>query len=354
MKFKKKILAMVFVLVFVIIGCNPVKSTDSNTGQGQKENINEKIYKIGISQIAEHMALDDVSKGFKEELENLGIKVKYVEQNAQGDVANANLIAQKFVSDEVDLIFAIGTPSAQSAKTATSDIPVIFSAVTDPVSAQLVNHTRYINPNFPDRAGQDILIEDKNITGTTDVSPIKKQLELFKAIDPSIKTVGIVFNTGEVNSQVQVNEATEIGKNIGIEIVSAGISTVSEMPQAVDSLIGKVDGIYTITDNLVANAITVVADKAKANGIVTVGAEEAHVKSGILVTDGISYFNLGKQSADMAKKVLVDGIDIGIIDVESSKTTKKIINADTLKVLGLNEKSPAFEGGEIIQKEGAN
>ena len=326
MKFTKKLMLALLVSVVTLTGCaNGKKSSSEKT---------DKKVKIGISQIAVHSALDDVRNAFKDELKSQGVDADFIEENAQGDITNANLIAQKFVQENVDLILAIGTPSAQSAKTATSDIPIIFSAVTDPVKAELVNAKRFDNINAKTDE-QTVQVDDKNISGTTDATPIKKQLELFKTIDKNIKTVGIVYNTAEINSVIQVEQATAIAKELGIQILAKGITNINEMSQAVDSLVGKVQGIYTITDNLIANAIKTVAEKANEHKIITVGSEKAHVDGGILVTDGISYKELGKQSAKMAKQVL-DGVDISTLKVENATTTKQVINENTANLLGID------------------
>lgn len=326
MKFTKKLMLALLVGVVTLTGCaNGKKSSSEKT---------DKKVKIGISQIAVHSALDDVRNAFKDELKSQGVDADFIEENAQGDITNANLIAQKFVQENVDLILAIGTPSAQSAKTATSDIPIIFSAVTDPVKAELVNVKRFDNINGKTN-DKTVQVDDKNISGTTDATPIKKQLELFKTIDNNIKTVGIVYNTAEINSVIQVEQATAIAKELGIQILAKGITNINEMSQAVDSLVGKVQGIYTITDNLIANAIKTVAEKANEHKIITVGSEKAHVDGGILVTDGISYKELGKQSAKMAKQVL-DGVDISTLKVENATTTKQVINEDTANLLGVD------------------
>ena len=301
MKFTKKLMLALLVGVVTLTGCaNGKKSSSEKT---------DKKVKIGISQIAVHSALDDVRNSFKDELKSQGVDADFIEENAQGDITNANLIAQKFVQENVDLILAIGTPSAQSAKTATSDIPIIFSAVTDPVKAELVNVKRFDNINGKTN-DKTVQVDDKNISGTTDATPIKKQLELFKTIDNNIKTVGIVYNTAEINSVIQVEQATAIAKELGIQILAKGITNINEMSQAVDSLVGKVQGIYTIT-------------------------EKAHVDGGILVTDGISYKELGKQSAKMAKQVL-DGVDISTLKVENATTTKQVINENTANLFGVD------------------
>jgi putative ABC transport system substrate-binding protein len=251
----------------------------------------EKIV-IGINQLVEHPALDDAREGFIQGLEELGVEAEIVYQNAQGDIPTSLSIAQKFVSDKVDLIYAIATPAAQSSKQATSEIPVLFSAVTDPVASGLIS-------SMESPGG--------NVTGTSDATPMKEQLSMFKKLDPSIKKIGILFNTSESNSEIQVAQAKELAGELGLEIVEMGIANINDIPQAMDSLIKDIDGFYAITDNMVASAMAVVAEKLNSNGIISVGAEGSFVEGGLLVTDGVSYFELGRQTAAMAKPIIKDG-----------------------------------------------
>lgn len=289
---------------------------------------------IGINQFAEHPALDAVRQGFEEELKAQGIDAEIDFKNAQANIDVATKISQKFSEDKKDMILAIATISAQSAKTATqkTKIPVLFSAVTDPVSAELVESNE--KPNG-------------NLSGTSDMAPVDRQLALFQQLRPETRKIGIIFNTGEANSEAQVKLATEIGAGMGLEIITIGINNVNEIPQAVDAILPKVDGIYTITDNLVVSAINVVAKKANEAGKLTIGAEKAHVEGGILMTEGLSYFELGKQTARMAKKVLVDGADISQMPVETLERTGKVVNLATAKLLGLEGKQ-ALEGAEEL------
>lgn len=321
-----KLLTIFLISIVLLSGCS---SKESQT------TVDKKAITIGISQLAEHPALDAARRGFEDGLKELGIDANIVYQNAQGDIPTSLSIAQKFVKDGVDLIFAIATSAAQSAKQATDEIPIVFSAVTDPVEAELVKSM--------DSPGG-------NITGTSDESPMDRQLKLFKEIDSSIKKVGIVFNTSEPNSQVQVKKAKELAATLGLEIVEVGINTINDIPQAVDSIIKKVDAIYTITDNMVASAINVVAEKAIENNMITVGAEESHVTGSILITDGISYYELGKQSAKIAKEILIDGKSPSVIPVETAVNTKKVYNEETLNALGLDINNEVFKDAEKIAK----
>ena len=322
MKIKVGQRLMMMVMFLIIIGVQSVAQ------EGKK-------FKIGISQFAEHPALDDVRKGFEDELKSLGVNADIIYKNSQGDTGVAGVIAQKFVSDKADLIFGIATVSAQAAKQSTDKIPVLFSAVTDPVNSQLVKTM--------DKVGG-------NVTGTTDATPMEKQLGLFQKIDPKIKKVGIIYNTSESNSEIQVANAKEIGAKLGLEIRAVGVNNINDIPQAVNSLISKVDGFYTITDNIVASAINLISMAANERGMVTVGAEEAHVKGGILLTDGLSYYELGRQTGRMAKEILVDGKKPEDMPVETLANTTKVVNVKTMNNLKLNKELPVFEGAEFIEQ----
>ena len=322
-----KFIALAVAGLMILTGC----STAGVKASGKSQN---KSFTIGISQLAEHPALDDTRRGFEDGLKELGVDAKIINQNAQGDIPISLSIAQKFVKDKVDLIFAIATPAAQSAKQATDLIPIVFSAVTDPVIAELVNSVE--SPGG-------------NITGTSDKAPIEAQLNIFKELDKNIKKIGIIYSTDESNSKIQIDIVQELASKLELEIITVGISEINDISQAVSSLAKKVDGIYTITDNMVASAINVVAEKAIENNIITVGAEESHVSGGILVSDGISYYELGRQSARMAKEILIDGKSPSSFSTEVSTNTKKSLNSSTLKSLGLDENNTVFKDATKIE-----
>lgn len=324
----KRVIGLALASMIMISGCTPTQSETVN------ETPESQMFKIGISQLAEHPALDAVREGFIEGLEESGLSLEIDYKNAQGDAINANSIASKFVSDEVDLMLAIATISAQAAKQSTSEIPVLFSAVTDPVAAGLVNTL--------DAPGA-------NITGTTDKTPMKEQLELLKQLDPNIKKVGILFNTSEANSTAQIEEATKIGTTLGLEIITVGVNSINDVPQATDSILSKVDALYTITDNTVASAMGAVSAKAIEQNKIIVGAEEAHVQSGALITDGLSYKELGKQTAIMAVSILKDGKSPSEIKVENLTNTTKVVNKKTMEALGLDPNHEALKNATILE-----
>lgn len=337
----KKITSIALITAMLLTGCaqGTAKTTEPKSEQPNEQKTEEKAaeaFTIGISQLVEHPALDASVQGFKDEMKNQGVNVEFLEQNAQGDIANAQMIAEKFVKDDVDLIFTIATLSAQAAKQAIkgTDIPMVFTAVTDPVFSQLV---------------PDLNVTDNNITGVVDAAPIKENLELFKELKGDIKTVGIIYNIGESNSEVQVKQTEEIAKGLGIEIETVGITSINDIPQAVNTISENAEGLYIITDNMVASSISLVAELALENQLITVSADGSHVAEGIMVSKGISYYEIGKQSAVIAKQVLVDKKEIADIPVQASDNLEKIVNVKTAEALGFSKDNKAFQGAEFIE-----
>lgn len=250
---------------------------------------------IGIGQFAEHASLDNCREGFIAGLKEAGyeegknLTIKY--DNAQADGATASQIANNYVADKVDLICAIATPMAQSAFGAAknTDIPVIFTAVTDPVLAELAKADK--TPNG-------------NITGTSDKLPVEKQLEMIRSILPNAKKIGILYSTSEVNSVSAIEEYKAAAANYGFEIVEGGISATADIPLATDDLLGKVDCLNNLTDNTVVSSLPVILDKAKEKNIPVFGSEVEQVKIGCLAAVGLDYYDLGVQTGKMAAQVL--------------------------------------------------
>ena len=250
---------------------------------------------IGIGQFAEHASLDNCKDGFLAGLAEEGykegenLKVKF--DNAQADGGTAAQIANDFVSKKVDLICAIATPMAQSAYGAAKDtnIPVIFTAVTDPIMAELA---------------QEDKTPSGNITGTSDKLPVTKQLEMIRKVLPDAKTIGILYSTSEINSVSAIEEYKAEAGNYGFEIVESGISTGADIPLAADNLLEKVDCITNLTDNTVVSSLPVILNKAAAKKIPVFGSEVEQVKIGCLAAVGLDYYDLGVQTGKMAAKVL--------------------------------------------------
>jgi putative ABC transport system substrate-binding protein len=279
----KKIISLAIVLVLtasMFTGCSSKK---------------EGSVTVGIGQFAEHGSLDNCREGFIAGLKEGGyvegenLTIKY--DNAQADGATASQIANNYVADKVDMICAIATPMAQSAFGAAknTDIPVIFTAVTDPVLAELAKQDK--TPNG-------------NVTGTSDKLPVEKQLEMIRTILPDAKKIGILYSTSEVNSVSAIEEYKAAAANYGFEIVESGISAAADIPLAADDLLGKVDCLNNLTDNTVVSSLPVILDKAAEKKIPVFGSEVEQDKIGCLAAVGLDYYDLGVQTGKMAAQVL--------------------------------------------------
>ena len=293
---KKKVLAMILTAVCtmgLMAGCGNSSAGDTNTQKNASSA--ENSYKIGISQFAEHGSLDNCREGFLEGLKEEGIEegknltVDY--QNAQTDTGTASTIADSFVSAKDDLICAIATPCTASAYNSTmnTDIPVVYTAVSDPVSAGLANED-----------GSSI----GNITGSSDILPVEEQLKMIRAMLPDAKKIGILYTTSEANSCSTIEEYKKLAGNYNFEIVDTGINTSADIEIAATDLVGKVDCLCNLTDNTVVNALQTVLDKANSAKIPVFGSEIEQVKSGCVASMGIDYYQLGIETGKMAAKIL--------------------------------------------------
>ncbi len=284
----------------------------------------EKEIKIGITQIVEHPALDatraGIERALKEKAGDKNIKIEY--QSAQGDFGTAQLIAKSFVSAKKDMIVAISTPSAQAALNATKDIPIVFTAVTDNISAGL---------------------KGDNITGTLDASPLKEQVKLLKDLFPKAKKVGFIYNPSEQNSLVILKEFKTIAEANNLTVVEKGVNTVNDINLALNSLLSEIDVLYLPTDNLVSSAISLVNKKALQKKIPTIASEEELVKKGSLTTQSIDYEKLGYQTGERIVEIL-NGKNPKDIKVEGLKENKLVVNEKTAKELGVSLDNPALKG----------
>ncbi|NLH46116.1 MAG: ABC transporter substrate-binding protein [Acholeplasmataceae bacterium] len=284
----------------------------------------KKMVKVGIVQLVEHSALDAANKGFVDGMAANGYKenenVTYDRQNAQADQSNLQNIAQRFVSGKVNLICAIATPAAQTMANATKDIPIVGTAITDYAEAKLVASNK----------------EPKgNVTGTTDMNPIKEQVDLMLKIMPQTKNVGVIYSSSEVNSQLQVKILKEVLAAKSINVVEATVSNVNDIQQAAQSLVGKVDVVYAPTDNVIASAmptLVAITDEAK---IPVICGEGGMVKAGGLATVGIDYYKLGLQTGAMAARILSGKEKPATMAIESQKEMQTIVNEEAAKKLGI-------------------
>lgn len=302
-------------------------------------NLGAEEYEIGISQFVEHPSLDLAREGFIDQLAEEGFvedeNLKIDTQNAQADFSTAQTIAQRFKQNRPDLILAIATPSAQTAANIITDIPVLITAVTDPVEAGIVESM--------EKPGA-------NITGTTDMNPVAKQIELIEEFLPEIETLGVLYNPGEVNSTVQVELAKEKAEEMNLEIEEATVSNSSEVSLAVSSLVGNVDAIYVPTDNIIVSAMPTVLQTAYNNNIPVFASENNSVEQGAIATLGIDYYQLGKQTGSMAAKIL-NGADPSEMSVESSEELKLYINKSSADKIGLEVPEELMDSADTIFKE---
>lgn len=307
---RSKVLAGVALASLVALtGC----SGEGGSGDGSES------YKIGINQLVQHPALDEATAGFKQAFADAGAEVEWDEQNANGEQPTALTIAQQFANADLDLALAVATPAAQATVQNLIDIPVLFTAVTDPVSAELVESM--------DAPGS-------NVTGTSDEAPIDQQLELLKDLVPEAKNVGIVYASGEVNSQVQVDAATEAAKGLDLEIETQTVTSVNEIQQAVEAL-GDVDAIYVPTDNMVVSGIASLVQVAEEKKIPVIGAEAGTVEGGAAATIGIDYTELGRETGEMALRILRDGEDPAEMPVEKATEFTYVVNEEAAKNQGI-------------------
>lgn len=278
----------------ILAGCNQQPATDESTtdANGNTPAATE-VKEVAITAIVEHPALDDVRKGVIEELADEGfvegenLKINF--QSAQGNTATAGQIAKQFVGDNPDVIVAIATPSAQSVAAATNTIPLVFSAVTDPVEAKLLNSL--------DGSGT-------NVTGASDALPYKPQIELMQQIIPNLKNVGYVYSPGEVNSTIVLKNLETQLQPMGITLHSAPAQKSNDIAMAARSIADKVDVIYTSTDNNVVSAYESLYQVAKESKVPLIASDTGSVERGAIAALGVNYYDLGRETGKLVGRIL--------------------------------------------------
>ena len=293
----------------------------SSTVYAEKE-----TYTIGIEQFAEHGSLDNCREGFLEGLaeeglvegENLTVEYK----NADADMGTAGQISDSFVSSDVDLLCGIATPSAQSCFNAAMDkeIPVIYTAVTDPLAAELA-----------DEEGNPV----GEITGTSDKLPIQQQLEMIRTMLPEAETIGILYTTSEANSESAIKEYEALAEEYDFTIETAGITATADIPLAAQGLLEKVDCITNLTDNTVVSSLPAILEMANEAKIPVFGSEIEQVKIGCLAAQGLDYVELGRQTGKMAAQVLKGEKKASELPYETIEEASLYINEKTAENLGI-------------------
>ncbi|AMA00704.1 ABC transporter substrate-binding protein [Corynebacterium glutamicum] len=326
---RSKVLASIFTVGALALASCSSDSSDSSTST---DAAGGDSYRVGINQLVQHPALDAATTGFKEAFEEAGVDVTFDEQNANGEQGTALTISQQFASDNLDLVLAVATPAAQATAQNITDIPVLFTAVTDAVSAELVDSNE---------------APGGNVTGTSDIAPIEQQLELLQQLVPDAKSIGIVYASGEVNSQVQVDEVTKAAEPLGLSVNTQTVTTVNEIQQAVEAL-GDVDVIYVPTDNMVVSGISSLVQVAEQKQIPVIAAESGTVEGGALATLGIDYTELGRQTGEMALRILQDGEDPATMPVETATEFTYVINEDAAERQGVEIPQEILDKAERV------
>lgn len=277
--------------------------------------------KIGIIQIVEHEALDKARQGFIDEMKNLGYDADFDVQIAGGDISNLNSIAQKFANDKKDLVLAVSTPAAQSMSNATKIIPTLGTAITDFKIAGLVDSNEH---------------PGRNISGTSDLGPVEKQIKLLKDLVPNCKKIGILYSSGEANSKLQAELAAKECKKWGLTSKDITVSNSSEVQSVLECNISDIDAIYLPTDNLIASCIPIISKITLNRKIPVVSWDADIVKKGALGYYTMNYYDLGKMTAHQADRILKKEVDIKDMPIEYQKNVKLIINEEIAKKLGIN------------------
>ena len=275
---------------------------------------------IGIVQLVEHDALDAANRGITDALKERGVTMEIDRQNAQADQSNLRNIAQRFVSHNYPLIFAIATPAAQTVANATSTTPIVATAVTDFAVAKLV---------------KDNAKPGTNVTGSSDMNPIAAQTELLLKLVPNAKTVGTIYNSSEINSQLQIDILRKELEKHGVALAEATISSVNDIQQATQSLVGKVDVMYVPTDNVVASSMPTLYRVTQAAKLAVVAGEAGMVRSGATATVAVDYYNLGKIAGNMGADILEGKAKPQDMPIRYQTEFNVVLNEPIVKELGL-------------------
>lgn len=316
MNWKSTLSALTLSSALLLAACGEESSKNATASEDQVV--------IGVTQIVEHPSLNSAFEGFQQAVKDGGVDAKYQVENAQNDTSANTTIATNLVNANVDLIFANSTPSAQAVASATSEIPIVFTSVTDAVSAELVE-------SMEQPGG--------NVTGTVDTQPeaIPSTIEFLKT-ELGAKSIGMVFNAGEQNSRAQVDRVKEEAEKVGVTIEEASVSTSAEVKQATESLLGKVDALYIITDNTVVSALESVISVANDNKLPVMVGEFDSVKRGGLGAFGFDYFDIGYEAGEMAVKILNGEAKPEELAVQFPQNVKFVVNPQAAELLGIEIK----------------
>ena len=304
----KRIISILTLLAasVLIVGCADKK----------EEAKTEKVYKIGVSQIVEHPALDDAKKGFEDAIKKSGLKVEFDDKNANKDMSAQTMIMQQFKNDKKDLVFAISTPTAQAAMAQIDPAtPIVFSSVSDPTGAGLVGKS--------------------NITGTSGVPEIESNLKLIKEAFPNAKKIGVLYNTSEQNSVVQVKMLKELAPKYGFEVIAESSTNANEMVSALAKISKEIDVFYAIQDSTLVTYFKNLSEKMNEQKIPIIGSNEVYTNLGGLISQGTTDYQIGYRAGEMAVEILKNGKKPSDIKIESVQKPTISINKANMELLGI-------------------
>ncbi len=316
----KKIISILTLLAasILIVGCANKK----------EEAKTEKVYKIGVSQIVEHPALDDAKKGFEDAIKKSGLKVEFDDKNANKDMSAQTMIMQQFKNDKKDLVFAISTPTAQAAMAQIDPAtPIVFSSVSDPTGAGLVGKS--------------------NITGTSGVPEIESNLKLIKEAFPNAKKIGVLYNTSEQNSVVQVKMLKELAPKYGFEVIAESSTNANEMVSALAKISKEIDVFYAIQDSTLVTYFKNLSEKMNEQKIPIIGSNEVYTNLGGLISQGTTDYQIGYRAGEMAVEILKNGKKPSDIKIESVQKPTISINKANMELLGIKLPESIISKAEI-------
>ncbi len=340
-KLLRSLTAAVLMGTLVMTGCTSSAPADSGSGS---ENATEASasadgsYDIGIIQLTEHPALDAAREGFIKGMADNGLvegeNITVDVQNAQNDQSNLKTIAQKFVSDDKDLVLAIATPAAQSIASETTDIPILITAVTDPAASGLCESNE---------------APGGNVTGTSDLTPIKEQIELLHEILPDAQNIAILYNSGEQNSVIQADMAEEAAAELGLTSERKTVTNTNDVAQVTSSLVGKFDAVYVPTDNTLASSMPLVTSITNPAGLPVIVGEQGMVEGGGLASVAVSYSDLGEMTGKMAVDILVNGADPATMPIGYTENPQLIVNPTAAEELGIEIPAEVLDKAEKVE-----
>ncbi len=299
----------------MLISCGNNSEGSKTGGEKQKSQSEEKVFRIGLSQIVDHPALNDAKQGFKDALKKSGIKVEYDDKIANNEIATQNLIMQQFANDKKDLVYAITTPTAQAAKNQITNIPIVIASVTDPKGAGLTG------------------IE--NITGTSGAAPINENLELMRELFPEKKKIGIIYNSSEANSVSEVNNLKKLAATKGFEIVEKSVTNGTELLAAINLISKESDIYYAIQDNTVASYFKTILDVLNKAKIPVFGTNDVYSRAGGFVSQGTTDYGIGYRAGEIAVEILKNGKKPSDIPIETVKNLRIDVNKENMELLGI-------------------